>query len=100
MLGPGVSAVVGGVDAAAVLSIPTSLLPSADEATARKASMGGVVAFQVAPPSGEVIMPSGEPRRMALEAATRVPSAEQATPVQLANGERVGFQLAPELVEE
>ena len=72
----------------------------ADEATARKASRGGVVEFQVLPPSGEMIMPEGEPRRSALAPATRVPSAEQATAAQLADGERVGFQLPPELVEQ
>ncbi len=86
--------------AEAVRLTATSLVPSAEEATARKASSGGVVEFQEAPPSDEVIMPEGEPRRKALEPATRVPSAEQATAVQFANGERVGFQLAPELVEE
>ncbi len=86
--------------AEAVKLIPASIMPSAEEATARKASRGGVVEFQVAPPSGEVIIPKGEPRRKALEPATWLPSAEQATAVQFANGERVGCQLAPELVEE
>ncbi len=84
----------------AVILAPTSLLPSADDATARKASVGGVVEFQVVPPSGEVMTPEGEPRRKALAPAIWMPLAEQATEVQLANGERVGFQVAPELVEE
>ena len=86
--------------AAAVSSTPTSLLPSADDATASQISNGGVVEFQVFPPSGEVIIPEGEPRRKALEAAIWMPSAEQATEVQFANGERVGFQETPELVEQ
>ncbi len=86
--------------AAVVSSAPTSFIPSAEDATPRKMSCGGVVEFQVVPPSGEVITPEGEPRRKALEPATRTPSAEQATAVQLADGERVGFQLTPELVEE
>ncbi len=84
----------------AVRSAPTSLLPSADDAAAIKASLGGVVDFQVAPPSGEVITPEGEARRRALEAAIWVPSAEQETDVQFADGESVGFQEAPALVEE
>ena len=85
----------------AVPSIPTRLAPSADEATASQASVaGGVLDFQVVPPSGEVTTPEGEPRRNALEATTWMPSAEQATQVQLADGDKVGFQVVPELVEE
>ncbi len=85
--------------AEAVRSAPTSLAPSPDEATASQAALGGVVDFQVTPPSGDVRMPEGEPRRRLLATANRTPSAEQATEVQFATGERVGFQAAPELVE-
>ncbi len=82
------------------MSAPASLPPSADDATAIQASVGGVVELQLVPPSAEVIMPEGDPRRKALAPATWAPSAEQATEVQFANGERVGLQEAPALVEQ
>ncbi len=85
----------------AVLSAPINWFPSADEATAIQPSVAGmVVAPHVVPPSGEVKMPEGEPRRKEAAPANRMPSAEQAIPFQLAKGERVGFQLPPELVEQ
>ncbi len=86
---------------AAVSSAATNLVPSADEATASQASVAGVVLdFQVVPPSGEVRIPDGEPRRKALAPATWRPSAEQATATQFAKGDAVGFQAAPEFVEQ
>ena len=85
--------------ASAFASDPTSLLPSAEDASANQVSLGAVENVHVAPPSGEVKMPAVLPRRMALVPAKWVPSAEQAMEVQFSDGDAVALHVAPELVE-
>src|SRR5437667_11991612 len=82
------------------LTVATSLLPSAEQATALQGAVGEPFTVQAAPPLVEMRSGPAVPDALAPAAAAKVmPSAEEATNARPRPNRGVPPQVSPELVE-